>query len=535
MLLGIIRNETANEDYYINLNIENNINKLCIQHVTNQGIKFLSKKQAIELLKLLLSSKLTYKEKENDYDVYRDEANNRRYFKDGKENYFKFIENNGIDAAMYLTKISKKPSYKIQKIIVGSLAFTITISALPLLHLANKIEYEEPLYELIRIEPITVKDLVNNIEESPYISNEDKEILANKVYLEFVLRNAKTPIRRYNLELGFKNINIEFFSKEEEENAAGYFVGSTPNTIHILNSIEKGTNYYKNVIAHEYIHLTQDSINRYIYIREACAVIMVNEFFDNPGNVYNALVERVKILMEIIGPQPIIDCNFKGDPTSFEESIKKYLSEDEANELLDLFSKANCSKVEETKIQNERIDELLSKMYTNKIGKSIKDDKLITQIKNQSIYDRIYFNPNHEQYNKDTVLGSKRPVIAKKKIEEVINSDIVKDYLFIYHRKVGGINSNFEIKTYRSTTDFNSMPLKENNMDIYYVSITLKDGNYATVSYNHKTNKWNDVKFWGDPVEECEPSIAKKFPDQAQEKIIFDDSKDYNDVAKKLM
>ena len=159
MLLGIIRNETNNEDYYIQLNVKNNVDELSIIHVNDNIVEPLSKDKARNLFKTLLSSKLTYKGKEEEYDVYLDEANNQRYFKDGKENYFMFLENNGEDAIRYYVKIGKKKTTTAYKIVIGGLVFTLLMSTAGLIKLANNTRYEEkPSFELVSIDTLTAEE-----------------------------------------------------------------------------------------------------------------------------------------------------------------------------------------------------------------------------------------------------------------------------------------------------------------------------------------------------------------------------------------
>ena len=81
MLIGIIKNETNNTSYYMHLDKQDNYNELSIIETTKDTIRALNELEAISLIKTILSSKLTYKEKYNDYDVYTDESNNKRYFK----------------------------------------------------------------------------------------------------------------------------------------------------------------------------------------------------------------------------------------------------------------------------------------------------------------------------------------------------------------------------------------------------------------------------------------------------------------------
>ena len=99
MLVGIIKEQL--NDYYIHINKENNKNILDIIRVNDKNIDHLNKEEIIKLICNTLVSKLTFKEKKNGYDIYLDEAGNKRYFKDGKEDYKLLLLNNGTSAVLY--------------------------------------------------------------------------------------------------------------------------------------------------------------------------------------------------------------------------------------------------------------------------------------------------------------------------------------------------------------------------------------------------------------------------------------------------
>ena len=290
---------------------------------------------------------------------------------------------------------------------------------------------------------------------------------------------------------------------------------------------------YKDVITHEYVHLTQD-INQYIYIEEACAEIVEYEFFNQPCNGYSDMVKRVKTLMEIIGPQPIIDCNFKGDTRSFEESIRKYLSEEDTYRLLVLFTTTAQDQYktsDSANANNKEIDKLLSKMYTNKTGKSITEDKMIMKINSGSTNSRIYFNPNHEDYDKDYQIVTERKLEEEANIDDVKKSGMVEFYtVTTKEAKKTGDTTKYTYET-TQTTDFDSITTDK----LSYVIINFKDGRTGNLTFNKETNEWNKVQIYGKTIIEYEPSIAKKFPDQAQQKIEIHRSNAYDVKQEKSM
>ena len=70
MLLGIIRDKTNNIEYHIDSETKDNYTELSITRVDNDTIRLLSKEEFLNLLQTIFSSKLTYKEKYKDYDIF---------------------------------------------------------------------------------------------------------------------------------------------------------------------------------------------------------------------------------------------------------------------------------------------------------------------------------------------------------------------------------------------------------------------------------------------------------------------------------
>ena len=211
MLVGIINNETINEHYFIHLDKIDNYNELSIIHVNNATTEYLSKENAIDLLKTLLSSKLTFKGKENDYDIYLDEANNKRYLKNGKENYFKFLINNGEEAIYYVDKINKKNTSipKRYKLIVNSMIISMTLTSILSIPLTNDIHFLNIGKRIIsNFHELDDEEIVYLMKKSPYLSETDKGYLCNEDYFKFVLSYSNTNDRSYYLREKFNNIKV---------------------------------------------------------------------------------------------------------------------------------------------------------------------------------------------------------------------------------------------------------------------------------------------------------------------------------------
>ena len=522
MLIGIIRETSHNDNYYIHFDNTKSPNELTFIHTNEETIETLDKEQIRNLIKTILSSNLTYKEKYNDYDIYLDEANNKRYFKNGTEDFFMFIKNNGVSAIRYIEKIDKKENHYPRKysIIVQSLVFEIIASTtlfIPLLGdpaLNRKIDAS-----LVCLNDIEVSELYDRINTSNKLSDSEKEMLCNEEYFKFLLDNTNSINRNYWLRYCMNDINIEYYEEEEEPNTNGYYSTSKSNVIHILNSIENNNTEYNHTLTHEFIHMTQDHNSSYDYILEACTEICNYEFYNHPIQSYKQQIIRTKILMEIIGPEPIIESIYSESSKSLKNEIHKYLPNDEANELLKLFKTSSEKMTNPDTDMNKihtRIDELLAKMYYNKNNKNIENDTMINMIRNTDSYDRIYFNKYLEQYNEEFYLYSSREIIENIEISDIMKQDEIQEYSYTIEEEI--INNGIKHKSVSVYTskDFSEIPLDKAKI----INALYKDGTIGYIKFNQKTGEWEQGEHYRF-IKIYEPSMPKKFPEQIHNPIEY--------------
>lgn len=514
MLIGIIKNETNNISYYIYLDNKDNINLISIVKADKNNIKALNELEATNLYKELLSSKLTYKEKYNEYDVYLDEANNKRYFKNGIENIQMFLENNGESAIKCFNKIDKTPnSIKAYKIIVKGIEVAMILSTVFLIPVADDTRFFSGVkYALSNTIELTSTEATNLINNSLYLSREEKNHLANKEYFDFILSNTNSKDREYYLRNALHNIEIKNYAPEKFPNTNGYYNPLDINAINVCNIIDpNNSSLYEDVYTHEFIHLTQDQ-NKYLYLMEATAEILEYEFYNNPCDGYSELVKRTKVLMEIIGPQPIAECTFSGDTTSFENAIREYLEEDDANRLIELLKTPTTILYDSNNTMtyvNMEIDSLLAKMYKNKTGKDIEEDVMMRIIYANNASERIYFNTSQKNYNKDYFLHTSTEQIDELDLDYVVNSGLVKNYTY---NKTTQIEHDGKTGIYvepHTVQDFSEVELT----DQYYLYIEFMDGTKGTCSYDINTETWGKVTHYK-LLKIYEPPIPKKFPNQ---------------------
>lgn len=415
----IIRN--GKKDSYIKLNG----NKLEGFNVLNGDTSPLTEEEVNTINLLKLSEDKSYLGQDNGYDIYVDNVSGlKHYFKDGKEDFEATWANNGEDGLIYkgdkLNKSQvKKISLKSKTLLISSVSFLIiSVSNFALnvqaddVNKGNDISYEtevtKPNYtdNIEYYAPVTALQIEKYVEENDNLTTEEKEIYGNKKLLEDIVPYYENTNMNVLIPLKFDGLQTEYFYAMPEENGnftAAYYDPLIPNRIFVNTYVDitqpnkileylnnKSKDFYDRK-AHDYIHLLQLSFE-YMYITEASAEIISCEYDDECINVsYIEPVKNTKILMEMIGPEPIWKLNFSGDDTDLVNTIRAYLDEEKASKLISLL-KENPS---ETKIENLdlNITDLLSQMYTNMYGEDIRTNPFIDcLLGNGEMHGRYYFN-----------------------------------------------------------------------------------------------------------------------------------------------
>ena len=455
MLAGKIKEK--NTEYYIYTDTTNNKFSWYIIRNCNGIVDYLDCNSANDIINNLFSYNLKFYDKKDDYYIFIDDYNNKRFFKDNIEDFNMFFTYNGVDAIQY--EDSNKSKKRVVKkftlnkntmLICGTIFITILGPniGVNLYHIGEKL-----------LSPYNVQidyDKVNNmICNSEYLSNGDKNFLCNADYLSDVLEYSPTE-RNYRLNEKFNDIGIDTFSKEERDTCMGYYTPLELNTIYVRDDCLDDANY-NDVISHEFVHLTQTDFSKYSYIHEACAELFSYEYYGAEIRSYKDWVMRVKVLMEIIGPKPILECNFNGD-SSLEESINKYLDKDEANELLDCFTTTSTAlgNMNKTEIKdlNEKVDRLLAKMYYNKNYKNISDDYLMNLIymdvnfENPDLKNRYYFNSHKDEFYNKTLLHESLYVADYDDAYDMIFNDRVEKYEWDCNKTYSENDYNYLVDNY---------------------------------------------------------------------------------------
>lgn len=238
-------------------------------------------------------------------------------------------------------------------------------------------------------------DLIMN---NSNLTSEQKSLIANNDYLEDII-GYMNDSNKAELIYNLVNLNIENFTLTElnESRLLGYVNLLDKSVIHIRDENETTL---KEALPHEFVHVTQDA-NSYLFVSESMAEIMAFEYYDKGISSYDFCIKYLRALMEIIGPQPIMELTYGGDVTQFENIIKSYLDEDDANDLLAVLKFSPVSEINKITRCEDRLNEILATLYNKVYDSEMKDDQAINYILDSYMVDRYYFNSRKMSLNEE--------------------------------------------------------------------------------------------------------------------------------------
>lgn len=325
------------------------------------------------------------------YKVYLDlDTGYLHYFKDGVEDYNKFLEKNGINYLPYIIKQEKNKENSLLKrrnilkkngdkliSIIYSIMITWVITRTGIEVAFN---YDLPGHLLKNFySDITVTQINNLIEESSNLNSDEKELLCNIDFLDDIIPYLKGTHMDFTANFRLNDFEIESL-QTPEVTAGGVAVGyyNLRNKIYVydytsdkLDENFYKSSFYKSIIGHEFSHVLMANFD-YLFLSEGIAAISSDEYFEPMISSYPYLKNRVKILIEIIGKEPIMECVYGDDDSLLIDSISKYLdSKEDVEDFLNLLKKVYTSNSD----IYYKIDNYLFKMYYNKYGVPITDSE----------------------------------------------------------------------------------------------------------------------------------------------------------------
>ncbi len=403
MLDGIIKNS---DNSYELLKVING--KLGAFHVSKDGFSKSDNKYINTILnKLHFNSNCIYLTDIDGYSIYYDrETSFKHFIREDKEDYEMFFRTNGRNITMYLASdLEKRKSKKRKKVVrafeITALSITIILGSLDVFHFSEKYGVSEELivlgihsvtdlYDMYKMGPMNYMEAIDEINESDF-DGIDKQLLGNEELLKLVFKYYKNTPMEYTANFKFNDIKLKVYTGDEGEREAenyGYYSILEPNVLHVRNDSKSST------LVHEFIHLLQADGCYYSYLNEAVATLMTKEFYNLDSQSYPDAVDNLKLLISIVGPEPIYKLVFGGDDSSLFEIFRDNLTDDEMISLVtELRNSPSNSKDSE---QYQFIRESLFKLYKNMYGSDISDNAelsliFLTEEGNDS-YSPLYLN-----------------------------------------------------------------------------------------------------------------------------------------------
>lgn len=444
----------------------------------------------------------------NDYTVYYDPKTKfKHYIKDGKEDFEMFFNNNGSNALLY-EKGNGNRDARIVKFVALGMVFVIGWTAFNFFvsdsHIKDYITYkyftnesydnaldsDDPIADVeLNGEMLTIDEAVELIRNSPYLDDDDKNILANLSLLEDVMPYYQGTTMQDDIKVRLKDISINYYDETDPVYTGtemGYYSVLSPSVINLFSTYKDVGNTYeerKDVLGHEYIHLLSYPCT-YEYIEEATTELMAIEYYDsNFDSGYDEGVKSLKLLIDIVGPEPILKGKFSGDYSDLESILSNNLSFDDYDKLMNYFAK-NPSEVKD---REPEIRSLLCKLYENMYGQDIEEDEniLYDLLYKESFSKVVFENVDRRIYLNKSKMPTEENVrinINYLMYDEPDNHWIAKEDRYVIRKKVG-VDEYLE---------------RKNNGDDqkYEFESCMKNGNVV----DDKFILYDEVKIFGDGI-----------------------------------
>ena len=410
----------------------------------------------------------------------------KHFYKDGIEDLELLFEKNGCNDSCLIgnnkNNSIKKFNIKNKVIIcsyIGLIMFSILFTSYSNtnanIRLESNIDY--------KIE-FNIDDIKTSIFNSEYLTKEEKEYLFNNSFLDSVINTVNTSkISKFRFQTSTNNISIKPLDKNEERynTILGSYNIKTPSVMYIKN-YNGITDANKDTIAHEFVHLCQDSTG-YNLIIEACAEIISKEYYsDTYLSCYFDQIKLVKKLMEIIGSEAIWHYNFTGDFSKIEDRVKPYLTENEYNDFLECLS-FDYSDYSLNEPKYERLNEILGILYKNIYNDDINNNIIISLINKKDLtLKRYYFNKDFINKENSYYLDKENGTYETLTLEDAIKTGMV-EFLTIHKiplTKEEAFNfvltHNFVVERKINTTSHNIILLHRTNNTYSEIVTIIVDG-----------------------------------------------------------
>lgn len=377
MLVGIIKNLDKTYEYLFLKD-----NTFVSLHVSVDGFSKSNTHYINSIFsKFKLNNDCGYLTKFREYDVYYNSITGLKHFLlSGKEDYDMLFKYNGKDAILYKKEDEFDSFFK--RFMIAGLTVSLTLTGFTFIaktnfnvntNLSAYISHNiSDVVGMKNYEPIDYKDAIDYINSSNF-PNELKQVAANEDLLKLVFSYYKGSALEYTARLKFDNLRIEYFGSENPNyySIDGYYNSSEPNVINICNS---DSPYKTHDSMHEFIHLLQAEGTNYYYLNEGVAELMSSELLGYGSYKYFSVVNNLKLLINIVGPEVIYELSFGGDDNRLNEILNTHLSTKDVLTLKHCLATSGLESGEDAEVHKE-IETILYKLYKNMYGHDISENK----------------------------------------------------------------------------------------------------------------------------------------------------------------
>lgn len=233
---------------------------------------------------------------------------------------------------------------------------------------------------------LTYNDIVNLVNENPYLKQEEKNLILD--CQQYFFDNLKY-MNNAHVQKMLKNLRIEYTPIKQKTINGTYY--DNEYKIVIYNS-DEFSNAPKNIITHEISHAFAIPPLSYAKMKngqitiEALNTIVNNEYYgesQNYDNSYNSIIPYVRILCEIVDPEILKQAFFKTDISLIKDYLLTIINDENLIENLFTTVDVNFNLENEVFLSND-VDNQNILNLINENNKVIYDSlKLIYETKTQ--------------------------------------------------------------------------------------------------------------------------------------------------------
>ena len=469
MLAAIIKNADNTYEHLYKIN-----NDLVSIHIDNNGVSLSDNSYINNIIsKFRYNNSYEYISDFSGYKVYYDPTTGFKHFiLNGTEDYNMFFRFNGVDAIRYkgIKENSKKDEnafynkmFKVlgTAVIVVSSSFLIFLASQYDMNVnfsVNTVHNVSDLIQMYQNDIVDYKDAINCINSSN-LPDDVKTVICDESFLKMIFSYYDGTPLKYSSSIKFNDLQMESFdnyTNGNDPNVLGYYECFNPNILH--SKIGQSGESETKTLIHEFIHLLQAEGSPYNYLDEAVAELMTTELLDSQPITYFDAIDNLKLLIDIIGPEPIYELSFGGDDTSLNDILRMYLPSKDIITLKYYLQKLGQDINEKQEISIE-IRKILYKLYENKYGKPIEEDENIISVLNDS---NTYLGKKVYKYDERKFLLPNKMHEEEKTYAVNVDKSVLAQKGYLVEKKCYKKLDKLDESSYDSYKDSDKVELQEN-------------------------------------------------------------------------